>query len=125
MTPLLPCRPAILSPTESFRFMAMYTFTILRTPGGSSSPRRILEIFSSNSAFTTPTCSMATRYFSASRSFSAGSSSTPISCHRSFGTPSRTSSVIFFFFARSISDLSSDISRTADVLPSSSARILP
>jgi len=37
-TPLLPWRPAILSPTESFRFLATYTFTSLTTPGGSSSP---------------------------------------------------------------------------------------
>src|SRR5271166_5184077 len=38
MTPLLPWRPAILSPTLSLRFMAIYTFTSLMTPGGSSSP---------------------------------------------------------------------------------------
>ena len=39
-TPLLPWRPAILSPTESLRFTATYTLTILITPGGRSSPRR-------------------------------------------------------------------------------------
>ena len=39
MTPLLPCRPAILSPTPSFRLVAMRTLTISSTPEGSSSPR--------------------------------------------------------------------------------------
>ena len=39
ITPLLPCRPAILSPGCSLRFMATNTLTILITPGGSSSPR--------------------------------------------------------------------------------------
>ncbi len=38
MTPLFPWRPAILSPSEIFRFWAMYTRTSLLTPGGSSSP---------------------------------------------------------------------------------------
>ena len=38
MTPLLPWRPAILSPTGSLRLMATKTLTILMTPGGSSSP---------------------------------------------------------------------------------------
>src|ERR1700740_2784939 len=38
MTPLFPWRPAILSPTESLRFMAIYTFNSLMKPGGSSSP---------------------------------------------------------------------------------------
>ena len=33
MTPLLPCRPAILSPTDSLRFIATYTLTSLITPG--------------------------------------------------------------------------------------------
>src|ERR1035437_6682096 len=47
ITPLFPWRPAILSPTLSLRFMAMYTFTSLITPGGSSSPLRSLAIFSS------------------------------------------------------------------------------
>src|SRR3990172_7881913 len=47
MTPLLPWRPAILSPTESLRFIAMKAFTVLMTPGGSSSPLRSLAIFSS------------------------------------------------------------------------------
>ena len=39
MTPLLPWRPAILSPGCSLRFTATNTLTILSTPGGSSSPR--------------------------------------------------------------------------------------
>ena len=38
-TPLLPCRPAILSPGWILRFTATKTFTIFMTPGGSSSPR--------------------------------------------------------------------------------------
>ena len=38
-TPLLPWRPAILSPGCSLRFTATKTFTIFITPGGSSSPR--------------------------------------------------------------------------------------
>ena len=38
MTPLLPWRPAILSPTWSFLFMATKTLTVLFTPGASSSP---------------------------------------------------------------------------------------
>ena len=55
MTPLLPCRPAILSPTDSLRFIATYTFTSLMTPGGSSSPRRIFSFLSSNSRWMTST----------------------------------------------------------------------
>jgi|GEM_PF-6527169 len=42
-TPLLPWRPAILSPTESFLFTAMWTLTILITPGGRSSPSVTLD----------------------------------------------------------------------------------
>ena len=38
MTPLLPWRPASLSPSEIFRFWATYTRTSWFTPGGSSSP---------------------------------------------------------------------------------------
>src|SRR6188474_3050578 len=45
--PLLPCRPAILSPTEILRFSPRYTFTSWITPGGSSSGWRILSIWSS------------------------------------------------------------------------------
>ncbi len=56
MTPLLPWRPAILSPTDSLRFIATYTFTSLITPGGSSSPRRIFSFFSSKSWRITSTC---------------------------------------------------------------------
>ncbi len=51
MTPLLPWRPAILSPTDSLRFIATYTLTILITPGGSSSPRRSLPSCSSCRVF--------------------------------------------------------------------------
>ena len=38
-TPLLPWRPAILSPGWILRFTATKTLTIFMTPGGSSSPR--------------------------------------------------------------------------------------
>ena len=38
MTPLLPCRPASLSPSVILRFCATYTRTSWLTPGGSSSP---------------------------------------------------------------------------------------
>ncbi len=38
MTPLLPCRPASLSPSVILRFWATYTRTSWLTPGGSSSP---------------------------------------------------------------------------------------
>src|SRR3546814_9530545 len=39
ITPLLPWRPAILSPGCSLRFTATNTLAIFMTPGGSSSPR--------------------------------------------------------------------------------------
>ena len=51
-TPLLPWRPAILSPTASLRLMATYTLTILMTPGGSSSPFLMRAIFSPKASFT-------------------------------------------------------------------------
>ena len=38
ITPLLPCRPAILSPMLILRFWAIETRTIWLTPAGSSSP---------------------------------------------------------------------------------------
>ncbi len=44
ITPLLPCLPAILSPTCSFLFTAILTFTTFSTPGGSSSGLVSLEI---------------------------------------------------------------------------------
>ena len=56
MTPLLPWRPAILSPTDSLRFIATYTLTSLITPGGSSSPRRIFSFFSSKMLRMTSIC---------------------------------------------------------------------
>ena len=48
ITPLLPWRPAILSPGWSLRFTAMKTLTIFITPGGSSSPRCSFSTLSSN-----------------------------------------------------------------------------
>ena len=47
ITPLLPWRPAILSPGCSLRFTAMKTLTIFITPGGRSSPRRTFSTLSS------------------------------------------------------------------------------
>ena len=44
ITPLLPCRPAILSPGCTRRFTARYTLTILSTPGARSSPAVILRL---------------------------------------------------------------------------------
>ena len=44
ITPLLPWRPAILSPTWIFLFWAMYTLTDLLTPGESSSPFSLVKI---------------------------------------------------------------------------------
>ena len=38
-----------MSPTESLRFLAMYTLTSLTTPGGSSSPRVTFSISFSSS----------------------------------------------------------------------------
>ena len=55
MTPLFPCRPAILSPTLRARLVATYTLTISSTPLGSSSPRfmcSILRTFSFITAWT-------------------------------------------------------------------------
>ena len=48
MTPLLPWRPAILSPGCSLRLIATKTLTIFITPGGSSSPRCSLSTLLSN-----------------------------------------------------------------------------
>src|SRR5438874_4529959 len=47
ITPLLPWRPAILSPGCTRRFTARYTLTILSTPGARSSPAVILAFLSS------------------------------------------------------------------------------
>ncbi len=46
-TPLLPCLPAILSPTEIFLFCATYTLTRWLTPGESSSPSWRVKTFTS------------------------------------------------------------------------------
>ena len=48
ITPLLPWRPAILSPGCRRRLTATYTLTIFCTPGGSSSPCVSFFFFSSN-----------------------------------------------------------------------------
>ena len=43
--PLLPCLPAILSPTETFLFCAIKTLASLTIPGCNSSPILSLKIF--------------------------------------------------------------------------------
>src|SRR5580658_7523882 len=57
MTPLLPCRPAILSPGCSLRFTATKTLTIFMTPGGSSSPRCNFSTLLSKRAVNSPMAS--------------------------------------------------------------------
>ena len=54
-TPLLPWRPAILSPGCNLRFTATNTLTIFITPGGSSSPRCTFSTLLSNRAVMRPT----------------------------------------------------------------------
>ena len=53
-TPLLPWRPAILSPTEILRFWAMYTRTIWFTPGESSSRFSRVNSFTSTTMPNSP-----------------------------------------------------------------------
>ena len=66
ITPLLPWRPAILSPGCRRRLTATYTLTIFSTPGGSSSPCVSFFFFASNMASNS-------RRFCASESFSPSS----------------------------------------------------
>ena len=56
ITPLLPCRPAILSPADSFRFIAIEIVTVLSTPGDNSSPWRSFSTFLSLSFSSTSIC---------------------------------------------------------------------
>ena len=93
ITPLLPWRPAILSPTESLRLMARYTFTILNTPGGSSSPLRSRAIFSSNTALITLAWSSIDAKIRSICSWARASSSW-MSFQRLCGTWASTSAVI-------------------------------
>src|SRR5204862_45549 len=51
ITPLLPCRPASLSPSAILRFLATNTRTRSLTPGGRSSPSSRLKVLTS---MTTP-----------------------------------------------------------------------
>ena len=83
-TPLLPWRPAILSPGCTRRFTARYTFTILSTPGARSSPAVILARFSSKRFSNSLRCSFRR---SAARSTAAlpSSSCRRISSHCSRG----------------------------------------
>ena len=82
ITPLLPWRPAILSPTDSLRFMATKTLTSLITPGGSSSPRFRRLSFSAKSAFRTSIWRSVLSTISSSSSSTSSSSSAPLT--RSF-----------------------------------------
>ena len=78
-TPLLPWRPAILSPGCSLRFTATKTLTIFITPGGRSSPRRTFSTLSSKRASSARFCAS---YWSCSASTAfAPSSSSMASCH--------------------------------------------
>ena len=54
MTPLLPWRPAILSPWEIFRFWATYTRISSLTPGGSSWPDSRLKTLTSTTVPRSP-----------------------------------------------------------------------
>ena len=84
MTPLLPWRPAILSPGCTRRFTARYTFTILSTPGARSSPAVILAFFSSRRFSSALRCSFR-RSEACSSWLLASSSSRRISNHDSRG----------------------------------------
>ena len=92
-TPLLPWRPAILSPGCSLRFTAMKTLTIFITPGGSSSPRCSFSTLLSNRACSRPTAASNSR-FSVSISAITASSCTPIWRQAPRGCSASTSSVI-------------------------------
>ncbi len=85
MTPLLPWRPAILSPGCTRRFTARYTLTILSTPGARSSPAVILAFLSSRRFSNALRCSFR-RSEACSRAEFASSSSRRISNHSSRGT---------------------------------------
>ena len=68
-TPLLPWRPAILSPTWIFLFCAMYTRTIWLTPGASSSWFSRVKIFTSTMMPNSP-CGTRSEVSRTSRAFS-------------------------------------------------------
>ena len=90
-TPLLPCRPAILSPGWILRFTATKTLTIFMTPGGSSSPRCSLSTLSTKRR---SRLFLASSYClpMASTSAMAASSASPISHHWLRGSSPSTSS---------------------------------
>ena len=88
MTPLLPWRPAILSPGWMRRFTARYTFTIFSTPGARSSPAVILARFSSKRFSNSLRCSLQALCRALDGAF-ASSSCMRISNHCSRGRPSR------------------------------------
>ena len=85
ITPLLPWRPAILSPGCTRRFTARYTLTIFSTPGARSSPAVILTRFSSR-RFSKCLCCAFRRSEAASSWLLASSFSRRISNHVSRGT---------------------------------------
>ena len=92
-TPLLPWRPAILSPGCSLRFTATNTLTIFMTPGGSSSPRCSFSTLLSKRACNLPTAASNSR-FSVSISVMTASSCTPIWRQAPRGLSASSSSVI-------------------------------
>ncbi len=92
-TPLLPWRPAILSPGCSLRFTATNTLTIFITPGGSSSPRCSFSTLLSKRACSRDTAASNSR-FSVSISAITASSCTPIWRQAPRGCSASTSSVI-------------------------------
>jgi hypothetical protein len=87
-TPLLPWRPAILSPGWMRRFTARYTLTIFSTPGARSSPAVILAFLSSK-RFSNAFCCAFRRSATCSSCELASSSARRISNHCSRGTSSR------------------------------------
>ena len=94
ITPLLPWRPAILSPGWSLRFTAMKTLTIFITPGGRSSPRRTFSTLSSKRRSSAFFCSS---NWPCSASCACASASSPrASCHHwpRESVPSSSSSMV-------------------------------
>src|SRR5260221_582781 len=125
ITPLLPWRPAILSPGCTRRFTARYTLTILSTPGARSSPAVILARFSSR-RLSKAACCVRSRSPAASRAALASSSSRRISNHSSRVRDSRYSAPIlvplFNFFGPPAALLPSSMPWTREYRSSSRMR---
>ena len=125
MTPLLPWRPAILSPGCTRRFTARYTFTIFSTPGARSSPAVILARFSSSRFSKCLRCAFMRSAEFSSCAF-ASSSSRRISNHVSRGSSSRYAASIFVpllsLFGPPAATLPSSVPRTRSNRSSSRMR---